>query len=164
MAAALLAPVPAQAQFFQFFNPQPARPPVAAPPHREVRPKPKKPRPKPEQRRSVAKAEPQKPDAPKVEGPPPPFEPQLLRLSEIMGALAVLDPLCGDSGATLVFGAGQLDIVFRIVRGHHEQSLAVKVGGGERGLNKRLTFFRAPGVGHTRGENSVRPWSAYLSR
>ncbi|MCW2275513.1 TIGR02301 family protein [Rhodoblastus acidophilus] len=98
--AALLAPAPASAQFFQFFNPQPARPPVAAPQYREVRPKPKKPRPKPEQRRPVAKAEPQKPPAPKVEGPPPPFEPQLLRLSEIMGALAVLDPLCGDSGTT----------------------------------------------------------------
>ncbi|MCW2285629.1 uncharacterized protein (TIGR02301 family) [Rhodoblastus acidophilus] len=96
--AALLTSEPAPAQFFQFFNPQPARPPVAAPPPREAKPKPKKPRAKQEQRRPVAKAEPKKPDAPKVEGPPPPFEPQLLRLSEIMGALAVLDPLCGDSG------------------------------------------------------------------
>ena len=36
--------------------------------------------------------------AAEVEGPPPADEQQLLRLSEIMGALAVLDPLCGDSG------------------------------------------------------------------
>ena len=47
----------------------------------------------------VAKAEPQKAATPQVEGPPPAYEPQLLRLSEIMGALAVLDPLCSDSGA-----------------------------------------------------------------
>lgn len=31
---------------------------------------------------------------PAVEGPPPPYEPQLLRLSEIMGALAYLQTLC----------------------------------------------------------------------
>jgi uncharacterized protein (TIGR02301 family) len=37
--------------------------------------------------------------APVVEGPPPPYEPQLLRLSEIMGALSYLQPLCGASGA-----------------------------------------------------------------
>ncbi|HUO53317.1 MAG TPA: TIGR02301 family protein [Rhodoblastus sp.] len=33
--------------------------------------------------------------APAVEGPPPPYEPQLLRLSEIMGALSYLQGLCG---------------------------------------------------------------------
>lgn len=32
--------------------------------------------------------------APVVEGPPPPYEPQLLRLSEIMGALAYLQSIC----------------------------------------------------------------------
>jgi uncharacterized protein (TIGR02301 family) len=32
---------------------------------------------------------------PDAETPPPPYEPQLLRLSEIMGALAFLRPLCG---------------------------------------------------------------------
>ncbi len=37
--------------------------------------------------------------APPAEGPPPPYEPQLLRLSEIMGALSYLQPLCGASGA-----------------------------------------------------------------
>jgi len=98
-AAALLAPAPASAQFFQFFNPQPARPPVVEPYRREIRPpKPKKPQVKQERKRApVAKAEPQKPAGPPVEGPPPAYEPQLLRLSEIMGALTALDPLCGDS-------------------------------------------------------------------
>jgi uncharacterized protein (TIGR02301 family) len=36
------------------------------------------------------------PQAPVVEGPPPPYEPQLLRLSEIMGALAYLQTLCAE--------------------------------------------------------------------
>jgi uncharacterized protein (TIGR02301 family) len=31
--------------------------------------------------------------------PPPPYEPQLLRLSEILGALAFLRPLCGGADA-----------------------------------------------------------------
>jgi uncharacterized protein (TIGR02301 family) len=31
-----------------------------------------------------------------VEGPPPPYEPQLLRLSEILGALSYLRDICGD--------------------------------------------------------------------
>jgi uncharacterized protein (TIGR02301 family) len=35
-----------------------------------------------------------KPSAPAVE-PPPPYQPQLLRLAEIMGALAYLRDLCG---------------------------------------------------------------------
>jgi uncharacterized protein (TIGR02301 family) len=40
---------------------------------------------------------PQAPAAtPAPEPPPPPYEPQLLRLSEIMGALAWLRELCGD--------------------------------------------------------------------
>jgi uncharacterized protein (TIGR02301 family) len=37
--------------------------------------------------------------APPAEGPPPPYEPQLLRLSEIMGALSYLQPLCGAADA-----------------------------------------------------------------
>lgn len=35
---------------------------------------------------------------PAPEGPPPPYEPQMLRLSELMGALAFLHPLCGGEG------------------------------------------------------------------
>ena len=37
--------------------------------------------------------------APAPEPPPPPYEPQLLRLSEIMGALSYLRDLCGDRDA-----------------------------------------------------------------
>jgi uncharacterized protein (TIGR02301 family) len=33
-------------------------------------------------------------DQPIVEGPPPPYEPQLLRLSEILGALSYLRDIC----------------------------------------------------------------------
>lgn len=39
---------------------------------------------------------PQPPPAAAPEPPPPPYEPQLLRLSEIMGALAYLRDLCGN--------------------------------------------------------------------
>ena len=34
--------------------------------------------------------------APTQEAPPPPYEPQLLRLSEILGALSWLREICGD--------------------------------------------------------------------
>ena len=37
--------------------------------------------------------------APAVVEPPPPYEPQLLRLAEIMGALAYLSDLCGAHDA-----------------------------------------------------------------
>ena len=36
------------------------------------------------------------PPAPAQEAPPPPYEPQLLRLSEILGALSWLREICGD--------------------------------------------------------------------
>ena len=39
------------------------------------------------------------PAQPQPDGPPPPYEPQLMRLSEIMGALAFLRDLCGDKDA-----------------------------------------------------------------
>jgi uncharacterized protein (TIGR02301 family) len=42
----------------------------------------------------TGKAEGQNPQAP--EAPPPPYEPQILRLAEILGALAYLDDLCGS--------------------------------------------------------------------
>lgn len=41
----------------------------------------------------------EKAPAPAPEPPPPPYEPQLLRLSEIMGALTYLRDLCGDRDA-----------------------------------------------------------------
>ena len=47
-----------------------------------------------------APAAPAPPPAATPEPPPPPYEPQLLRLSEIMGALAFLRDLCGDKDGT----------------------------------------------------------------
>jgi uncharacterized protein (TIGR02301 family) len=97
-ALALALAAPARAQFFPFFG---DRPP---PPRREFRHKPRKPHARPAHERAhpAAKAEPQKPaaPAPAAEGPPPPYEPQLLRLSEIMGALSVLQPLCGADSSS----------------------------------------------------------------
>ena len=45
------------------------------------------------QKAAVAKPEPAQPAAP-AEPAPPPYDPQLLRLAEIMGTLAYLRPLC----------------------------------------------------------------------
>ncbi|WP_293866666.1 TIGR02301 family protein [uncultured Alsobacter sp.] len=86
------APDEALAQFYWPWQQRPAPPP---PPPAPVQ-QPRRPRP-------VAKpATPPTADAAKKdaaveqpEAPPPPYEPQLLRLSEIMGALAFLRPLCG---------------------------------------------------------------------
>ncbi|MBX9739056.1 MAG: TIGR02301 family protein [Beijerinckiaceae bacterium] len=122
-----IAPGAAQAQFFQPFwraAPQPAPPPPppgyyvvprgyappgALPPGVDGR--------RPAQRPGAprdAKRKPKAPGAgaaavpakavpgeaappPVTEGPPPPYEPQLMRLSEIMGSLAFLRALCGAS-------------------------------------------------------------------
>jgi uncharacterized protein (TIGR02301 family) len=58
-------------------------------------------KPAPPAKAAPAKPAEAKPADPKgdaeTEAPPPPYEPQLLRLSEIMGALAFLRPLCGAS-------------------------------------------------------------------
>jgi uncharacterized protein (TIGR02301 family) len=53
-----------------------------------------------QQRPSQPPAAPAQPPAPPPEPPPPPYEPHLLRLSELLGALAYLRPLCGhEDGA-----------------------------------------------------------------
>ncbi len=110
----LVAGSPARAQFFfPFFDNRPSRPPNAEmrrhPPHeifrREsersaARNKLHRPKLKEAERRlkssnkatALAKAEAPAPAI--VEGPPPPYEPQLLRLSEIMGALAYFQTIC----------------------------------------------------------------------
>ena len=44
-------------------------------------------------------ARPPQAPAPAQEAPPPPYEPQLLRLSEILGALSWLREICGDKDA-----------------------------------------------------------------
>jgi uncharacterized protein (TIGR02301 family) len=48
---------------------------------------------------TVAPAEPPAAEKAAPEPPPPPYEPQLLRLSEIMGALSYLRDLCGARDA-----------------------------------------------------------------
>lgn len=93
------APAPAQDFFSNLFGEWPAarRAPPAAP-LAQQKPKPKK------KQKAVApkqspQATPSTPNgaapAPVVDGLPPPYEPQLLRLSEILGALAFLRDLCG---------------------------------------------------------------------
>ncbi len=55
---------------------------------------------KAEPAKADAKGEPSTPsnsDAPASEPPPPPYEPQALRLAEILGALAYLGDLCGST-------------------------------------------------------------------
>ena len=97
----------AQSQIFWPWQQAPQRPPAAVQkPQRQVAPKPTL-RPRRDVTRSQPKpAEPKPatpapgvaalPPAPPVpEGPPPVYEPQLLRLSEVLGALAFLRPLCG---------------------------------------------------------------------
>ncbi len=93
MIVALALPEGSQAQFYWPWQQRPAPPP---PPPQQVQPQ----RPRPATPRPPA-ATPAKPDA-KAEAdapepPPPPYEPKLLRLSEILGALAFLRPLCGGS-------------------------------------------------------------------
>lgn len=107
--AGTLAPLPAAAQFYWPWQTRPAPPPPPPPPQQpapRATPRPSVPRPqvtrpatpKPEEKKPAEKAE-----TPPPEPPPPPYEPQLLRLSEILGALSFLRPLCGnDDGATFL--------------------------------------------------------------
>lgn len=101
VAAALAIGTPARAEFYWPWQKRPEPPPVAIPAPAAPTFAPKKPAaPKPKQ---AAKPDATKPgdgkgDAKQAEEvpepPPPPYEPQLLRLSEIIGALAFLRPLC----------------------------------------------------------------------
>jgi uncharacterized protein (TIGR02301 family) len=70
--------------------------PQAAP---RAAPRPERPRPAPQ---AAPKAEPSKIEtqsAPPADEPPPPYEPELLRLSEILGALTYLRDVCGAADA-----------------------------------------------------------------
>ena len=108
--------MPARAQFFfPFFDNRPSAPPNAELRHHSVHPRPesgatdsrsksKANRAKAQPRdngaaKPAAAAAASDPQAPVVEGPPPPYEPQLLRLAEIMGALAYLQTLCAEPTA-----------------------------------------------------------------
>ncbi len=68
-------------------RPQPGQP---VQPSQPARPRPAPPKPAAPKPGEAAK------QVEQPEPPPPPYEPQLLRLSEIMGALAFLRPLCGS--------------------------------------------------------------------
>ncbi|MBG0809794.1 TIGR02301 family protein [Methylosinus sp. H3A] len=93
---AIFCAAPARAQdFFQGlfgWGQQHSAPRVIEQPAPQARPK----------KKNAAKAPPGKQQpaqpaapSPAAEGPPPPYEPQLLRLSEILGALSYLRDLCG---------------------------------------------------------------------
>jgi uncharacterized protein (TIGR02301 family) len=98
--ACALAPLPAVAQFYWPWQTRPA-PPPPPPPQPAPRATPRQAVPRPQVTRpSSPKPEEKKTDkveTPPPEPPPPPYEPQLLRLSEILGALSFLRPLCGNS-------------------------------------------------------------------
>jgi uncharacterized protein (TIGR02301 family) len=99
---------PALAQFYWPWQTRPAPPPPPPPPpvQRAPRftPRPTSPRPqsarpaapRQDEKKSDKADKADKADVPAPEPPPPPYEPQLLRLSEILGALAFLRPLCGS--------------------------------------------------------------------
>lgn len=104
-----VAVAPARAQFFFpfFFDNRPTPPraaprPAHPPAHRDVRPHSEKTgKSKIGPANAKAKGKPVAPkpsDAPAAEGPPPVYEPQLERLSEIMGALAYLQTICAAPG------------------------------------------------------------------
>ncbi|MHB2169646.1 TIGR02301 family protein [Alsobacter sp. R-9] len=95
VAAALAMPGLADAQFYWPWQQRPAPPPPPPPPAQPARPRPAAPRPA-----TPKPPEPSKAEAEQPEPPPPPYEPKLLRLSEILGALAFLRPLCGGNDET----------------------------------------------------------------
>ena len=96
-AALLLGAGPAEAQSFfdRLFRPPPQYAPQYAPPP-QYRPQPRRPAAQPQQRPSQAApqaAQPQPPPA-AAEPPPAPYEPELLRMAEIIGSVAFLRSLC----------------------------------------------------------------------
>lgn len=91
VAALALSGATADAQFYWPWQQRPA-PPPPPPQVQPQRPRPAAPRPPAQAKPPEAKV-----DAEQPEPPPPPYEPKLLRLSEILGALAFLRPLCGGN-------------------------------------------------------------------
>jgi uncharacterized protein (TIGR02301 family) len=103
LAGSLLAPPAAAQNFFERLFRPPPTPQAPAP-----RPQTPQPQPQPQaQPRRPAPSQPAQPGqpaqpnaqqapqpAPQQEGPPPPYEPELLRLGEVIGSLAFLRQLC----------------------------------------------------------------------
>jgi uncharacterized protein (TIGR02301 family) len=92
----LLPARPAGAQFEWLFGPpKPAPPPAAAAPQggpAKPKPKPRKPKPKEAKAAPGANA-----PAPAADEPPPPYDAELLKLAEILGALSYLEELCATN-------------------------------------------------------------------
>jgi uncharacterized protein (TIGR02301 family) len=98
LALVLAAPAAAQGLFQQLFPPRdiPLRGAPPPPPPRDFfgAPRPVVPR-SPGQPKAALRGPQQVP--PRIEGAPPPYEGEMARLSEILGALHYLRPLCGAS-------------------------------------------------------------------
>jgi uncharacterized protein (TIGR02301 family) len=98
----VVSPVPGNAQFdflFGFGKPaQPAAPaqPQGTPAHKSQTSKAKPSKAKPKKAIAATPAPDAKGNtpAPALEGPPPPYDPEMLRLAEILGALTYLEDLC----------------------------------------------------------------------
>jgi uncharacterized protein (TIGR02301 family) len=87
-------PTGAQAQFpFFLFPRREQRPPEHYLPQREPQTQPRPALPRPAQPRATTRTTPE--DPPRIEGAPPPYDPEMSRLAEILGALHYLHPLCG---------------------------------------------------------------------
>jgi uncharacterized protein (TIGR02301 family) len=94
---------PGKAQFdFLFGKPPP--PPAAAKPTappanlpKHAKPKPNKTKPKKAIAAKPSPAAKGNPSAPEAEEPPPPYDPELMRLAEILGALTYLDEICASN-------------------------------------------------------------------
>jgi uncharacterized protein (TIGR02301 family) len=100
----VVSPVPGNAQFdFLFGLGKPAQPaapaqPQGTPAHKSQTSKAKPSKPKPKKAVAATPAPDAKGNtpAPAAEGPPPPYDPEMLRLAEILGALTYLDDLCAS--------------------------------------------------------------------
>lgn len=88
---ATLQPVAAQNFFERLFG---IRPPGQSAPPPQYQPPPQRRAPQTQPQRPAQPPQQQAEPAPPVEPPPAPYEKELLRLAEIMGALAMLRPLC----------------------------------------------------------------------
>jgi len=93
----VLAANPAKAQFDFLFNWAKPSPPAAAPQSGAPKAGPAKPaaaKPRKRKAKDVKAAPANNASAAKTEEPPPPYEPELQKLAEILGALTYLDELC----------------------------------------------------------------------
>ncbi|HEY8268731.1 MAG TPA: TIGR02301 family protein [Xanthobacteraceae bacterium] len=135
LALVLAAPAAAQGLFQQLFPPREALPPRDVP-RRDLPPPPRDffgaPRPVVPRAPALPKAGARLPqvEPPRIEGAPPPYEGEMARLSEILGALHYLRPLCGAAAES-----GRW-------RGEMEQLLEAEQPGPERRGRMIASFNR----------------------